>query len=149
MALTASGQISFSDINTELGQSSDAQLSLSDAAQGNVVTINTNSENTPDSSAPHSISEWYSYDHSASGATYNEWTGDGPHPNSDNACEVSDPTTSFYHDGTGGDPVPGDTVYTDSGGSNIAGEGYYRTGCCYIQVDDSGVVTDDTAGCGR
>src|SRR6056300_2070133 len=109
MALTDSGQISFSDINTELGQSSDAELSLSDAAQGNVDTINTNSSNTPDSSTPHSISEWYSYDHSASGASLNEWLGDGPHPISDFACEVEEPTTSFWHDGSGGDPSPGDT----------------------------------------
>jgi len=147
MALTDSGQISFSDINTELGQSSDAELSLSDAAQGNVDTINTNSANTPDSSTPHSISEWYSYDHSA-GASLNEWTGNGPHPSSTNACVV-DPSTSFWHDGGGGDPSPGDTVYTDSGGSSLAEAGYYRTGCCYIQVDVSGTVTDDTSECPR
>lgn len=149
MALASSGQISFSDINTELGQSSDAQLSIADAAQGNVATINTNSSNTPDSSAPHSISEWYSYDHSASGTTYNEWTGDGPHPNSENACAVEEPTTTFYHDGSGGDPSPGDIVYTDSGGGTTADEGYYRTGCCYIKLDSSGTVTDDTDVCPR
>jgi len=146
MALTASGQLSLGDIATEMGVLFLSNVSLTTQS---TTGINTNSSSYPDGSTPHAVSEFYSYDHLAIGTTYNEWTGDGPHPGSDEACEVEEPATSFYHDGSGGDPTTGDTVYTDSSGNNTADAGYYRTGCCYIQVDDSGVVTDDVGECGR
>jgi len=152
MALVSSGQISISDIYTEIngsGPGLNAGIGMAELAGGTYGTINTNSTSYPNDSVPHAINEWYSYDHNASGTSYNEWTGDGPHPNSEFACVVEEPTTSFWHDGSGGDPSPGDTVYTDDGGTSLAEAGFYRTGCCYIEVDDSGVVTDDTADCPR
>lgn len=66
MALASSGQLALSTIRTELGGSL-GQISLASAATGGIATINTNSASSPNSSAPHQISEWYSYDHSASG----------------------------------------------------------------------------------
>jgi hypothetical protein len=66
MTLTASGQIKFSDINTEFGRSSTtSNTSLEDLSDGTVATINTAnpSADRPDGSAPHAISEFYSYDH--------------------------------------------------------------------------------------
>jgi len=36
-------------------------------------TTNTNSSSYPDTSTPHSFSEWYSYDHDAAPATANHW----------------------------------------------------------------------------
>ena len=66
MALTASGQISISDINGEFGRSgTTANSSLEDLSDGTVATINTAnaSADRPDVSAPHSMSEFYSYDH--------------------------------------------------------------------------------------
>jgi len=70
MALTSSGTISMSDIRTELGDS--GAISLKEASDGTIVTLNTTSVDAgdgPDGSTPHAMSEWYSYDHSASGAS--------------------------------------------------------------------------------
>ena len=67
MALPASGQISVSDVLTEASQSGTrANTSFRDLHDGTVFTINTANAaaDRPDGSAPHSMSEWYSYDHS-------------------------------------------------------------------------------------
>ncbi len=66
MALQSSGQISASDINAELGRTASAEYKFESAAVGTYGTINTASASYPNSGQPHQISEWYSYDHSAS-----------------------------------------------------------------------------------
>lgn len=73
MALQASGQIKFSEINAELGRSDTAEHYASAAHQGGYATINTNNAaaDRPDGTAPHAMSEWYSYDHSAAAAYTN------------------------------------------------------------------------------
>ena len=63
MTLQASGAISLSDINVELGRSSGAVINLSVAAEGGYAAINQNSPSKPDGTAPHALSEWYGYDH--------------------------------------------------------------------------------------
>jgi hypothetical protein len=68
MTMPASGTISMSQINTELGRSSTAQISLDTAENGGYATINTNSSSRPSASNPASLSEWYSYNHSAAPA---------------------------------------------------------------------------------
>ncbi len=65
MALQSSGAISMSQINTELGRSSTAQISLDTAENGGYAAINTCGSPRPSSSNPASMSEWYSYNHSA------------------------------------------------------------------------------------
>jgi len=67
MALTSSGTISMSDIRTELGAS--GAISLKEASDGTVATINTNNPHVhrPNGSAPHTMSEFYSYDHDYDG----------------------------------------------------------------------------------
>ena len=79
MTLTASGQISISDINGEFGRSgTTANSSLEDLSDGTVATINTvnDSADRPDGSAPHSMSEFYSYDHdaAAANASFGTWS---------------------------------------------------------------------------
>jgi hypothetical protein len=78
MTLTSSGQISISDINGEFGRSgTTANSSLEDLSDGTVATINTNnaSSDRPDGSAPHNMTEFYSYNHSAVGATsFGTWS---------------------------------------------------------------------------
>ena len=63
MTLTSSGQISMGDIRTELGDS--GSISLKEASDGTIATINTNnaSADRPDGSAPHAMTEFYSYNH--------------------------------------------------------------------------------------
>jgi len=71
MAITSSGTISMSDIRTELGDS--GAISLKEASDGTIVALNTTSINAgdgPDGSAPHAMSEWYDYDHSATSAAW-------------------------------------------------------------------------------
>jgi hypothetical protein len=150
MALADSGEISFSDINTELGRSSDAELSLSDAAQGNVAVINTNSANTPDSSTPHSISEWYSYNHSASGGL-TEFHASDMAPDSSFACGFSDFNFAYWHNGGEVYPEVGNQVYIDSSGGDGAQAmpGWYKTSIGSIyELDGLGVVTQQGS-CGR
>ena len=69
MALTSSGQISMSDIRSELGDS--GSISLKEASDGTIAAINTNnaSADRPDESAPHAMTEFYSYDHDKAGNT--------------------------------------------------------------------------------
>ena len=71
MALQSSGQIKISEIATELEAGSEPNLSLKGLEGGLFATINTNSAATPDGEEPYAMSEWYSYDHSASPAYSN------------------------------------------------------------------------------
>ena len=79
MSLTSSGEIHLSaSIGGELGESGVFQNSLTEASDGTVATINTGnaSGDRPDGSAPHAMSEFYSYDHDlVTNATFNAWTG--------------------------------------------------------------------------
>ena len=75
MTLVSSGTIRMSDINTELGRSSTATISLDSAENGSYATINTNSTSRPSSTNPASMSEWYSYNHSAAPAVTYTWKG--------------------------------------------------------------------------
>lgn len=71
MALPSSGQISVSDILTEGGQSAPFDpVSFENLEGGNIFQINTNSPSYPAGSAPHALSEWYDYDHSAGASLY-------------------------------------------------------------------------------
>jgi hypothetical protein len=68
MALPASGNsLSISQINTEFGRASNtADTSLANLSTGFYATINLNSTSYPDATPPHAMSEFYSYNHSAS-----------------------------------------------------------------------------------
>jgi hypothetical protein len=73
MSLTSSGQISISDINGEFGRSgTTANSSLEDLSDGTVATINTQNDSAdrPDGSAPHAMTEFYSYDHDLAGTSW-------------------------------------------------------------------------------
>jgi hypothetical protein len=66
MAMPSSGNpISASQINAELVRTAGTAMSITSAATGGYATINTGSSSYPNSSTPHSYSEWYSYNHSA------------------------------------------------------------------------------------
>jgi hypothetical protein len=66
MALPNPGNsISLSQINTELGRSSTAQVSLNTAEDSGYVPINGCSQYRPRAANPAKVSEWYRYNHSA------------------------------------------------------------------------------------
>ena len=58
-----------SDIRTELSDS--GEISLKEASDGTIATINTNNGSgyRPDGSAPHSMSEFYAYNHTNDNTT--------------------------------------------------------------------------------
>lgn len=73
MAITSSGEIKISDINTEFGRSgTTGNSSLEDLSDGTVATINTgnDSDDRPDTNAPHAMSEFYSYDHDLASTSF-------------------------------------------------------------------------------
>ena len=123
MALAASGQISISQINTELGRTSTtANTSLTQCSDGTNGTINTANAaaDRPDRTAPHSMSEFYSYNHTLSalkdflGTTFSE-RGE--------VCG-NEPETKYWHDGSGESPAIRDLIYTDSAGSTELSDGW-------------------------
>jgi len=73
MSLTSSGELTLGQIRAELGGSATAETSLTSACDGSYATINTDmgASDRPDGSAPHQISEFYSYDHD-----YSAWDND-------------------------------------------------------------------------
>lgn len=64
MALQSSGSISLSQINTELGRASNAQIGVNLAENGSYAAINRCSQYRPQAPNPAKFSEWYRYDHS-------------------------------------------------------------------------------------
>ena len=76
MSLTSSGQISMGDIRTELGDS--GSISLKEASDGTIATINTanDSADRPDGSAPHAMTEFYSYDHDLTSTSWSNVPAD-------------------------------------------------------------------------
>ena len=65
MALPASGQISMNDIRVELGIPSQSPFELNTAIGEGYVYLNECSTSKPIAANPDAISEWYSYNHSA------------------------------------------------------------------------------------
>ena len=146
MALTASGEIKLSQINTELGRTSTTtNTSLTQCSDGTNGTINTAnaSADRPNTTAPHSMSEFYSYNHTAS--SVRSFTSSAA---SRSANCGSDIESTFYHDGESTLPTTGDAVFTNSAGTTAASNGYYLTSTSggIIVGEDGGEVTG-TFGC--
>ena len=139
MALTASGQLSLGDIATEMGVS----LSNVSLTTQSTTGINTNSESKPDGSTPHAISEFYSYDHSATSLTAFS-VDETPYEDEGGACEQGRETTTWYHDGGDAYPTGGDTVYTDSGGTTNPEDGLYWMREPAAFFVESGIVQEVT-----
>lgn len=70
MSITSSGQISVSDINTELGRRSDDTYSFKLGEGGTYGAINPHSVDRPNGTSPFSLREWYNYDHDAAPTDY-------------------------------------------------------------------------------
>ena len=111
--LQSSGEIKMSQINTELGRTSTATISLDDAENGTYATINTASSSYPNASNPAAMSEWYSYDHSAA-AGFLSRISSQPTTSSAEACSALEATENVYKNGTSTAPDYGDKLYEDS-----------------------------------
>jgi len=114
-----------SEINTELGRSSTATISLDSAESGTYATINTASSSYPNDARPASMSEWYSYDHSAASG-YSGNISNRKESSANEACEGLDVETSVYKNGSSSTPAVGDYIFTNSGLSTnlVPGQGF-------------------------
>ena len=152
MAVPSSGALSMLKIKNEFANNnynagnSYSNISLEDLSDGTAGTINTQnaSSDRPDGSAPHSMSEFYAYDHDLS-PSLTEYTGGSVESTGLGACSVEEPEENYYHDGSGDDPSIGDTVYEDSSGSSALPAGHHlfvnsSEARVAIQTNSSGVI---------
>lgn len=144
MPLLSSGQISLGNIASEKGDLP-SNYSLGTESTTNV---NLNSLSKPDGNPPHAMSEFYSYDHNASGGggggpTLTQFQASNMVPDQFSACPLEEMNIDYWHNGGGsGYPGIGDNVYTDSAGAGPAMPGWYKIalGSVY-ELDDQGSVT--------
>jgi len=156
-----------SEINTELGRSSNATISLDSAESGTYATINTASASYPNDARPAAMSEWYSYDHTASASGFFSLINSGQ-STSGAACALTGPDSLTLYHGTAGVydcPVIGRTVYTDSAQTTIfdgqlqywysptCGKSYLITSAGYVEgvftCVESGNISTDAAPVGE
>ena len=124
MAVPSSGALSLLGIKRELSNNnysasnSHSNISLKECSDGTVATINTGnaSSDRPDGNAPHSMSEFYAYDHDLT--TLTSFIG-GQDENPTAACSIEEFGTTFKHDGSGDYPSANDTVYQSNGTTTV------------------------------
>ena len=90
-------------------------------------------------SQPYKMSCWYGYDQDCSALTsFSSSSGTALF----GVCSESINQT-YYHDGSGTYPAQGDKVYSDSGGSSVLGDNYYKFNSTWVYriTGGAGVVT--------
>jgi len=125
MPLLSSGQIKMSQINSELGRTStSANSALKNLSTGATVSLNGSSTSKPNGTAPHSMSEWHGYNHSASSVSYSSRVMAYDEDLSSNACNGETTTTIYYDDSTTWNGA--ETIwYTSNTGATEVNTGYY------------------------
>ena len=123
MALQSNGQISLSNIASEMNL---VPGNLSLAGLSTHSTLNNASANKPNEVAPHVLTEFYSYDHSASSAPVLKMVmGSLPttkYRDPSEAC-FYEPRNEYWHNGSSGVAMVGDRIYTDQAGKKPLGSG--------------------------
>ena len=148
MALQSSGQISFANINTELGRSSTAQIGLSEAEAGSYSILNQDSTQKPNGSAPNAIDEWYSYDHTAVVNTFQVALG----ANNTGVCALTTiRIVKSVNNATGLSGSVGSALYRSPQNTLITGftrvaeyDGTILTTSTYLLNSTTGVLGSDT-----
>jgi len=173
MALPASGQIRNNDINVEFGRSgTTANSSLEDLSDGTVATINTAnaSADRPDGAAPHSMTEFYSYDHDLVTTSWSNVPADFTLSGVDGGTEISGAksidltggsgNTSISRTTTGSPVVTFTFAYSTSGdpgtsGTANSGSGFvsfpqtaiaFTSGTLYLRFKAVHTATKDGSG---
>ena len=86
--------------------------------------------------SPYKFSDWYGYDKDCSSLTsYSSSLA----VRSEQACTTTINQT-YYHDGSGTNPVVGDVVYSDSAGTTFLSSGFRKAGSIKYRVDFNGDV---------
>lgn len=151
MPTSDSGQLSLGDIATEKGESL-ANISLATLSTNN---INTQSPYYPDGAQPHSVSEFYGYDHNAgpSGPILHYYELAGDFPGAEFACSdgpYSMPQPYYLDDVQ---PDLGVHAYSDEAGNEQIMDGWYfdpsrSRSWEYISGDGDGTGFVNTFNCG-
>ena len=74
---------------------------------------------------PYKFSDWYGYDKDCN--SFSSSTGDGI----GSVCALSIDQT-YYHNGSGTYPAAGDTVYSDSAGTSVLADNYYKFNSTWV-----------------
>lgn len=141
MALPSSGELSLGDINEELGRSRTSEISLNTAENGGYVAINVDSVSRPSSTNPATVSEWYSYNHSAL-PPESDLFGIGS--STAIACsDLSSPTTLYWSTGAFGVGVQ---LFTNSILTNPVTANYvaWNGDTTVYELNGSGTVISNT-----
>lgn len=120
MAISSSGQVKASDINSELERISTSQISLDDARNGEYSAINQANEDKPPSSGQVSYSDWRGYDHDKvvlSAEPISLITSEK------SVCTAKIVQNGYFDDGIN----VGSAGFSDSSGNNPLSVGYYNT----------------------
>ena len=130
MALPTSGPLSMSAIATEFEQGSSNMSLYTFGSTLPTPTVTSNIELANDF-----------YGQSASSCT--SFSGS---EQSKEACEL-DPEITYYHNGSGTYPVPGDNVFTDSSCSEALEGGTYKMASGNVMVIGEGGQVSETFSC--
>ena len=138
MAIPASGPISMSMLATEFSSSQSTNMSLGG--------LGTKLSSAVTFGQPISMSVFYGQ---SSGVAVTSFLGGSLESTGNNACAVEEPTITYYHDGSGEEPVVNDTIYTNSPGTTTLGAGHilFLVGGetrVSLQTNSSGVITSQT-----
>lgn len=134
MAVPSSGSISLLGLAREKvydnysSTSSPTSISLGNLATGTGYDpTNTNSPSKPNTTAPHSMLEWRSYDHDYGGAVNNtSFSASIRHNSSLLACNSTNLSNTFWHDGEGTYPINGDGIWANEAHTLDLLDGYYK-----------------------
>ena len=146
MAVPASGELSLRGIRAELGTNNYTNItayvnvSLTNMSIGSNGTINTSNPaaNRPNGTAPHNMSEFYSYDHDVVAA---------PSRTSFSSVRYTTATcpatlnNTHYHDGSGTYPAVGDIIYDSDVAVEPSTSGYY-----FLSTSQAAVILDAKTG---
>ena len=121
MPLPSSGQMTMNAVKTEFSSSQSANLSLTGfgAALSTAVTSNIALAASFYGQSAVSLTSFLALLDGAGGTFESSYA----------ACSAEEVTQqTWYHDGSGSNPTAGDAVYTNSGGTSSAPDGYIRVG---------------------
>ena len=134
MAVPAIGSISLRGLAREKvydnysSTSNPTSISLGNLATGTGYDpTNTNSPSKPNTTSPHSMLEWRSYDHDYNGTVTNtSFSASIKHTTDILACASSNLSNTFWHDGAAAYPVNGDGIWGNEAHTLDLLDGYYR-----------------------
>lgn len=142
MALPTSGPISMSMVATEFSSSQTANISLFGLASELSTPVTTNIELAADF-----------YGESAVTLTSFSYNSEGALSRG-GACSLEDTPDTAYHDGSGTYPAVNDKVYSNSTGTTVLADGFYKYDNGNVNAGSMEVYNDDgtvrgVANCGK